>query len=229
MSGGLIAVNMEGPHIGRNGHHCPKPTSCAGMPNPLSIADCLTDVVSDVAISSPRSHGPANSRSGLTSSSLPGDRSTSPVRFSKLKALYASICSKLRYGTPFLKLLACNLARRTPATSEFDSALDFREKSDPHASAEAWMRTEMREAIPLDDPALFRFALIRVDDNLTFWLQKYHHIIIDATGRRLFSARTAARYRALRFGEPLALLDAATPRRSGGSGAPLCRFRRLCD
>ncbi len=59
--------------------------------------------------------------------------------------------------------------------------------------------------------ALFRFALIRLADDRTLWFQKYHHIIIDATGRRLLSERTARRYRALRFDEPLAALDASTP------------------
>jgi Condensation domain len=73
------------------------------------------------------------------------------------------------------------------------------------------MRNEMRVAIPLEDPALFRFALIRIDEDRTIWFQKYHHIIIDATGRRLLSARTASRYRALRFGLPVPALKAATP------------------
>jgi amino acid adenylation domain-containing protein len=89
--------------------------------------------------------------------------------------------------------------------------LDFRGEADPRAAAEAWMRAEMGRAISLDDPALFRFALIRIGEDQTLWFQKYHHIIIDATGRRLLSARTAQRYRALRFGEPLPALDAATP------------------
>ena len=89
--------------------------------------------------------------------------------------------------------------------------LDFRKESDPVAAADQWMRTEMGRAIPLEDPVLFRFALIRVSDEHTIWFQKYHHIIMDATGRRLLSARTASRYRALRFGEPLCALDAATP------------------
>ena len=91
------------------------------------------------------------------------------------------------------------------------SILDFRKENDPRATAKQWMRTEMRRPISLDDSALFRFALIRVGDDHTLWLQKYHHIVIDATGRRLLSERTARRYRALRFGEPLAVLDAATP------------------
>ena len=89
--------------------------------------------------------------------------------------------------------------------------LDVRDEKNPLAAAKQWIREEMRRPIPLDDPALFRFALIRVGDDHTLWLQKFHHIIIDATGRRLLAARTAARYRALRFGEPLPALDAATP------------------
>jgi amino acid adenylation domain-containing protein len=89
--------------------------------------------------------------------------------------------------------------------------LDFRGQKEPLAAAEQWMREEMREAIPLEDPALFRFALIRLSEDCTLWFQKTHHIIIDATGRQLLSARTAARYRALRFGEPLAALNATSP------------------
>jgi amino acid adenylation domain-containing protein len=89
--------------------------------------------------------------------------------------------------------------------------LDTRAEEDPLAVAKQWIGEEMRQPIPLDDPALFRFALIRVGDNHTLWLQKFHHIIIDATGRRLLAARTVARYRALRFGEPLPAVDAATP------------------
>jgi amino acid adenylation domain-containing protein len=90
--------------------------------------------------------------------------------------------------------------------------LDFRDKDDPVAAAEQWMQKIIRETIPLEDAALTRFALIRVGEDRTIWFQKYHHIITDATSRWLISARTAARYRALRFGEPLAALDAATPR-----------------
>jgi amino acid adenylation domain-containing protein len=89
--------------------------------------------------------------------------------------------------------------------------LDFRDEPDPLAAAEQWMRIEMRVAILLKDPALFRFALIRVGEDHTIWFQKYHHIIIDATGRRLLSARTASRYRALRFSVPIPAIEAAKP------------------
>ena len=55
------------------------------------------------------------------------------------------------------------------------------------------------------------FAVIRISDDHTLWLQKCHHIIMDATSRRLLSERTAHRYRALRFDEPLSALDAIPP------------------
>jgi len=100
--------------------------------------------------------------------------------------------------------------RRGPVPFDLP-VLDFRKDKDPLAAAEQWMRKEMRQAIPLEDATLFRFALIRIAEDCTVWFQKYHHIIIDATGRRLLSARTASRYRALRFGTPVPALNAATP------------------
>jgi amino acid adenylation domain-containing protein len=89
--------------------------------------------------------------------------------------------------------------------------LDFRDRKDPLAAAEQWMRAEMGRPLSLEDPVLFRFALIRISEDQTLWFQKNHHLIIDSVGRRLLHGRTAARYRALRFGEPLAALNAATP------------------
>jgi len=89
--------------------------------------------------------------------------------------------------------------------------LDFRDRKDPLAAAEQWMRAEMGRPLSLEDPLLFRFALIRISEDQTLWFQKNHHLIIDSMGRRLLHARTAARYRALRFGEPLTALNAATP------------------
>jgi len=101
---------------------------------------------------------------------------------------------------PRIGPLACNLM-----------FIDFRTKKNPLGTAEKWMRNEMRRVISLSDPALFRFALLRVNEDHWLWFQKYHHIIIDGTGRRLLSERTARRYRALRFGEPLPALAITTP------------------
>jgi amino acid adenylation domain-containing protein len=89
--------------------------------------------------------------------------------------------------------------------------LDFRDRADPRAAAEQWMQTEMGRPLSLADPVLFRFALIRISDDHTLWFQKNHHLTIDSIGRHVLHARTSARYRALRFGEPLAEINTATP------------------
>jgi hypothetical protein len=102
----------------------------------------------------------------------------------------------------------------TPGRGPIGPALqqhDLRQAPDPHAAAEQWMRSEMDLPFSLDEEALYRFALLRIADDLTIWFQKYHHIIIDATGRWLLSARTATRYRALRLGQTAPHLQAVTP------------------
>ena len=50
--------------------------------------------------------------------------------------------------------------------------LDLREKEDSLVVAQHWMEAAMRRPIPLDDPALFEFALIRISQSHTIWLRK---------------------------------------------------------
>ena len=73
--------------------------------------------------------------------------------------------------------------------------LDFRTRR-PTCHGRAMDADRDAPADTAGGPALFRFALIRVGDDHTLWFQKFHHIIIDATGRRLLSDRIARRYRA---------------------------------
>jgi enterobactin synthetase component F len=88
--------------------------------------------------------------------------------------------------------------------------LDFRDRKDPLAGAQRWMHTEMARPLSLDEPILFRFALLRISGDQTLWFMKTHHVVMDSVGRHNLHRRTAARYRALRFGEPLPPLEAAT-------------------
>lgn len=78
------------------------------------------------------------------------------------------------------------------------SIVDLRRTPTPEAAAEAWMQAEMGNALTLDSPALCQFALLRIADNRTIWFQKYHHIAVDWKAQRLFCARVAHLYRALR-------------------------------
>jgi len=119
------------------------------------------------------------------------------------RALRETVAESPGLRLPRIGRPACNLM-----------LLDLRTEKNPLGAAEKWMRNEMRRVISLSDPALFRFALLRVNEDHWLWFQKYHHIIIDGTGRRLLSERTARRYRALRLGEPYPSLPSLPPKNS---------------
>ena len=119
--------------------------------------------------------------------------------------LFASALRQTVAEIPLLRL-----PPRTGALAFDLPMLDFRDRKDPLAVALQWMRTEMGRPLSLEEPALYRFALLRIGADQTLWFLKTHHLIMDSVGRHHLHLRTAARYRTLRFGEPLAALEAAT-------------------
>lgn len=74
---------------------------------------------------------------------------------------------------------------------------DFSGEGEPEGSAGAWLEDIFWIPLNAMDFPLFRFGLAKVGEARYLWLQKYHHLIIDATGRYLVAARTAAIYDAL--------------------------------
>ena len=81
-----------------------------------------------------------------------------------------------------------------PVHLKFD---DFSAKQIPEEAAAAWIEQIFWEPFGPTDFPLFQFALAKVDTEHFLWLQKYHHLIIDATGRRLVAARVASIYDAI--------------------------------
>lgn len=78
---------------------------------------------------------------------------------------------------------------------------DFTSLRDPEEGAKEWLeRTFWRPLTPADFP-LFRFAIAKVAVDRYIWMQKYHHLIIDATGRQIVASRVAAIYNRLSRGE----------------------------
>lgn len=78
--------------------------------------------------------------------------------------------------------------------------LDFSAERDAERAAAAWIeRAFWKPLLPTDFP-LFHFALAKISERHFIWLQKYHHLIIDATGRQLVAARVARIYNALAAG-----------------------------
>jgi hypothetical protein len=74
---------------------------------------------------------------------------------------------------------------------------DLSHEKDPEAAAKAWIEAIFWKPIRTEDFPLFGFAVAKLAHDRFVWLQKYHHLIIDAAGRQLICARTAAIYDSL--------------------------------
>ena len=71
---------------------------------------------------------------------------------------------------------------------------DFTGEGNPDGAAAAWIDQLFWQPIGTSDFPLFRFAIAKLAHDRFLWLQTYHHLIIDATGRQLVAARVAAIY-----------------------------------
>jgi thioesterase domain-containing protein/acyl carrier protein len=78
---------------------------------------------------------------------------------------------------------------------------DVSEDARPAEAANAWIERRFWQPIEPWEFPLFRFALVKVAHDRYLWLQAYHHLIIDGTGRHLVCARVAQLYNALVNGE----------------------------
>jgi amino acid adenylation domain-containing protein len=74
---------------------------------------------------------------------------------------------------------------------------DFSAEENPLASAEAWIEKEFWIPLRWNDFPLFRFALIKLASNRYLWVQKYHHLVIDAFGRQFVTLRVSQIYEEL--------------------------------
>ena len=92
--------------------------------------------------------------------------------------LFASALRQTVAESPLLRL-----PPRTGALPFDLPMLDFRDRKDPLAAALQWMRTELGRPLSLEEPALYRFALLRIGEDQTLWFLKTHHLIIELVGR----------------------------------------------
>src|SRR5262249_5786346 len=86
---------------------------------------------------------------------------------------------------------------------------DFSTEPQPELASEAWIEEHFWAPLPWNSFPLFRLALIKLRDDRFVFVQKYHHGIIDATGRSQCLARIAGVYEALIQGQQPA--PAASP------------------
>lgn len=71
---------------------------------------------------------------------------------------------------------------------------DFSDKSNPLEYSLEWMDNEMTKPFTINNNVLFYNTLIKVNDELYYWLMKCHHIISDGYGFSLISIRVKAIY-----------------------------------
>ena len=77
---------------------------------------------------------------------------------------------------------------------------DFSESPHPESDAEEWILQQFwRPLRPTANP-LFAFCLAQVSANQFLWLQKYHHLVIDASGRQIVARQVAEVYNSLVLG-----------------------------
>jgi thioesterase domain-containing protein len=74
---------------------------------------------------------------------------------------------------------------------------DLSSTSSPEDSLRAWIDHEFWSPIAAADFPLFKFVLIKLSEDHFVWLQKYHHLVVDATARHLVASRVARIYNAL--------------------------------
>jgi enterobactin synthetase component F len=84
--------------------------------------------------------------------------------------------------------------------------IDLTAAADPRGAAEEVMAGLLAEPFDLAAGPLFRWALIRLSDDLWYWLQINHHIAVDGWSGALLARRVADGYTALRAGGDLAPL-----------------------
>ncbi|HZE42789.1 MAG TPA: condensation domain-containing protein, partial [Steroidobacteraceae bacterium] len=72
--------------------------------------------------------------------------------------------------------------------------MDLSREADSRATAIAWMQAAMYEPFDLENGSLFRFVLIKIADDRSFWFMIFHHIITDLFGTALLFPRVADLY-----------------------------------
>ncbi|HXZ00019.1 MAG TPA: condensation domain-containing protein [Stellaceae bacterium] len=91
------------------------------------------------------------------------------------------------------------ILQETVDAAEIDADFrDFSAAADAETAASGWIDRLFWEPFEPTDFPLFRFAVAKLSDERFVWMQKYHHLVIDATGRQIVASRVAAIYDALR-------------------------------
>ena len=97
-------------------------------------------------------------------------------------------------GEPYQFIVSSALLRWEPVL------IDVSGVADPTAAATDWMQRDLETPLDLTSGVLFSFILFRLGPDLHLWYQRFHHVMMDATGGALVAQRLAAHYTSLANG-----------------------------
>ncbi|MBB4952804.1 enterobactin synthetase component F [Agrobacterium vitis] len=89
--------------------------------------------------------------------------------------------------------------------------LDFSDKKDPRADADAWMQAELRRTLDLAKDNLWASALLKLSADHWIWYHRAHHILMDGFSGGILARRMAEIYSAFVEGQTLEFCDLGSP------------------
>ncbi|MFI5606844.1 non-ribosomal peptide synthase/polyketide synthase [Amycolatopsis sp. NPDC051903] len=85
--------------------------------------------------------------------------------------------------------------RQYPAAVADDVPVtDLSSEADPATAAHAWVRAALAEPVDLARGPLTAHALLVLGPDRVWWVQTYHHLVLDAHGQAALTRRAAAHY-----------------------------------
>ncbi len=111
----------------------------------------------------------------------------------------ASSQAALELQSGFVRLVEIDAEPRQLVDPTLDDSLnylDLRNEADPRAAALAWMHADYSAPIDILRDRLIAATVLRLEDDVWFWYERVHHVVLDGFGAVTFMNRAAELYTA---------------------------------
>ncbi|WP_231912483.1 condensation domain-containing protein, partial [Rhodococcus sp. EPR-157] len=105
----------------------------------------------------------------------------------------------LEMQSGFVRIVEVDAEPRQYVDPSLDDALGYRDlrgEADPRAVALAWMRADYSAPIDILRDRLISATVLQLEDDLYFWYERVHHVVLDGFGAVTFMNRAAELYTA---------------------------------
>ncbi|MCL2532715.1 MAG: amino acid adenylation domain-containing protein, partial [Nocardiaceae bacterium] len=102
-------------------------------------------------------------------------------------------------GSAYVRLLEIDAEPHQVVDTALDDTpeyVDLRAETDPRAAALAWMRADYSAPVDLLHDRLVVGAVLHLEDDVYFWYNRAHHVVLDGFGATTFVNRVAEWYTA---------------------------------